>query len=462
MDDAVNAGLAQQQFEDDVAGRFGLLPNFFQTAGEAPGLIAELWSFAKSAYIDNPLPSLFKERLFVHLSRFCQVRYCIIRHVGFLVGEGRPAGDPTAVPQSIDEVAVLLSRPGFPTDAGLDAALSRLEKADLRTMPEPGSEAELDVFDAATILFLEPERGVRSIAALKAAMGGAAAELLMAFLAFVRTAHYWTVTHPELSIEADMTSLLEAHERLADLLINDPEAARGKAAQRLAEEVVLLRSEHDDREALRQAVAQRDEGLRHQQQLINELNHRVKNSLAIVQSMATQTLRRDDIPLAAREAFTARLVAFAQAHDLLTKESWDGAELTSVLGEVSEVFANDQMARIVLNGPPTRLNPGQALALSMAVHELGTNAVKYGALSNDTGHVEVEWAVAREPHGARLKLRWKEVGGPAVEPPAKKGFGTRLIERGLAGDLNGEVTLAFERDGLLCLVDAPMDGAPSH
>jgi two-component sensor histidine kinase len=293
-------------------------------------------------------------------------------------------------------------------------------------------------------------------------MGGAAAELLTAFLAFVRTAHYWTVTHPELTIEADVTGLMQVHESLADLLVNDPEAARGATAQRLAEEVVLLRGEHDDREALRQALIAREESQRHQQQLINELNHRVKNSLAIVQSMASQTLRRDDVPASARDAFTARLVAFAQAHDLLTNENWDGAELSAVLGVVSEVFASDHKARIVLNGPPTRLNPGQALALSMAVHELGTNALKYGALSNDDGHVEVEWKVAPEPKGARLKLRWKEVGGPNVEKPANTGFGTRLIERGLAGDLNGEVTLNFERDGLICVVDAPIDGAPAQ
>src|SRR4026209_971370 len=88
--------MSSENFQREVAGRFGVLPNFFRSAQAAPGLIEELWGFAKSAYLDNPLPSLFKERLFVHLSRFCEIRYCIVRHVGFLIGQGRPAGDAAA------------------------------------------------------------------------------------------------------------------------------------------------------------------------------------------------------------------------------------------------------------------------------------------------------------------------------------------------------------------------------
>src|SRR5580698_6603044 len=98
-------------FQRQVEERFGLVPNFFLSAGAAPGLTAELWRFAEGAYLDNPLPSHFKERLFVHLSRFCTARYCIVRHVGFLVGLGRPAGDPEASPETIDEVIALLSQP---------------------------------------------------------------------------------------------------------------------------------------------------------------------------------------------------------------------------------------------------------------------------------------------------------------------------------------------------------------
>ena len=108
--------LAQQQsstlrFRREVEDRFGVLPNFFCSADAAPGLLEELWKFAKSAYLDSPLPSLFKERLFVHLSRFCEIRYCIVRHVGFLIGQGRPAGDADAEPETVEQVIEMLRRP---------------------------------------------------------------------------------------------------------------------------------------------------------------------------------------------------------------------------------------------------------------------------------------------------------------------------------------------------------------
>src|SRR5262249_6421717 len=116
----------KRRFAQEVEARFGLMPNFFCTATAAPGLIAELWTFAKSAYLDSPLPSLFKERLFVYLYRFCAVRYCIVRHVGFLMGEGRPAGDASALPETVEQVIALLTRPA-PGASTLEQALARLE-----------------------------------------------------------------------------------------------------------------------------------------------------------------------------------------------------------------------------------------------------------------------------------------------------------------------------------------------
>ena len=98
------------RFRREVTVRFGVLPNFFCSADASPGLAEELWKFAKSAYLDSPLPSLFKERLFVHLSRFCEVRYCIVRHVGFLIGQGRPAGDADAAFETVDQVIEMLRR----------------------------------------------------------------------------------------------------------------------------------------------------------------------------------------------------------------------------------------------------------------------------------------------------------------------------------------------------------------
>jgi hypothetical protein len=144
------------EFRREVSDRFGVLPNFFCSAAAAPGLIEELWKFAKAAYLDTPLPSLFKERLFVHLSRFCRVRYCIVRHVGFLTGQGRPAGDPTAPVDTIDHVVELLRRP-VPEDAAFAAALARLEQMPAGSpVREARSQFEGDLFDALTVIFLWP------------------------------------------------------------------------------------------------------------------------------------------------------------------------------------------------------------------------------------------------------------------------------------------------------------------
>src|SRR5262249_37601921 len=150
---------------------FGVMPNFFCTTKAAPGLIDELWTFAKSAYLDNPLPSLFKERLFVYLSRFCPVRYCIVRHVGFLIGEGRPAGDATALPETIKQVIALLSRPVREARA-LQERLTRLEALTGPTdIPAPRTELESDLFDALTIIFLEPRLSERARNAVRCAFG---------------------------------------------------------------------------------------------------------------------------------------------------------------------------------------------------------------------------------------------------------------------------------------------------
>src|SRR5215831_10945942 len=153
---------ARAAFEREVSGRFGVMPNFFCSASEAPGLIEELWAFAKFAYLDSPLPSLFKERLFVHLSRFCEVRYCIIRHVGFLIGQGRPSGDAGASPQTIEEVIALLQRP-IPDAKALNEVFARLEANDSpASVPDVGTQLESDLFDALTVIFLNPRRSERA------------------------------------------------------------------------------------------------------------------------------------------------------------------------------------------------------------------------------------------------------------------------------------------------------------
>lgn len=211
-------------FQTAVSERFGVLPNFFCSAPAAAGLIEELWAFARSAYLDSPLPSLFKERLFVHLSRFCEVRYCIVRHVGFLVGEGRPAGDPGAAAESVQQALALLARP-VPDAEALDRIYARLRASPpLDAMPAPETQAEADLFDALTVVFLVPTKSMQARAAARHAVGDRSFELLTAFLAFVRTAHYWTETHPELAYEPDVAALMAAHPALADVLLGTREA----------------------------------------------------------------------------------------------------------------------------------------------------------------------------------------------------------------------------------------------
>jgi len=230
------------EFAAEVRSRFGVLPNFFCTAASAPGLIEELWGFAKSAYLDSPLPSLFKERLFVHLSRFCEIRYCIVRHVGFLVGEGRPAGDSSVRPQTVQQAIALLSRP-VPDAKRLDTSLSVLEGiASPIAIPEAEAELEGTLFDALTILFIDPRGGSRARLAIAHAFGETAFEILTAFLAFVRTAHYWTETHPTLGYEADMVALMQNHPELARLMLDTSETEWAHSRQALRRALDDLRN----------------------------------------------------------------------------------------------------------------------------------------------------------------------------------------------------------------------------
>jgi hypothetical protein len=210
-------------FHRDVTRRFGLVPNFFMSAPDAPEILEKLWDFAKAAYLDNPIPSLFKERLFVFLSRFCQVRYCIVRHCGFLVGYGHSSGDASAPPQNIEQVLRLLTmlppwrRELEPIYKGLAAFKTPTD------WPDPGSELEDYVFAAAAVIFVEPGKSERARDVLRQALGGKRFEYLIALLAFIRAAHFWTVAHPGLQIEDDMRTLMSEEKELASLLLQDPD-----------------------------------------------------------------------------------------------------------------------------------------------------------------------------------------------------------------------------------------------
>lgn len=197
-----------------------------------------------------------------------------------------------------------------------------------------------------------------------------------------------------------------------------------------------------------------------QRLLINELNHRVKNTLATVQSIVAQTTRTAASAAEARDSIEGRLMALSQAHDVLTREHWESAELADIVERATAPFRTAENRRFQIQGPSIRVSPGRALALSMALHELATNAGKYGALTSVDGTVAISWSIT-PGEVPTFELEWCERGGPVVAPPAARGFGSRLLERGVAQDLGGEVELEFAPAGVRFRVRAPLDPALS-
>ncbi len=190
-----------------------------------------------------------------------------------------------------------------------------------------------------------------------------------------------------------------------------------------------------------------------QKLMIDELNHRVKNTLATVQSIAMQTARSHADPATFAEGFQARLMALSHTHNLLTRSHWEGADLGAILEHETEAHGSH---RVTLNGPPVALEPAAALSLGMIFHELATNAAKYGALSAPAGRILVDWAVANQARPV-LTLTWREIDGPPVIPPERRGFGSRLIERNVRHDLAGEVKLAYASDGFSAEFFVPLE-----
>jgi two-component sensor histidine kinase len=189
--------------------------------------------------------------------------------------------------------------------------------------------------------------------------------------------------------------------------------------------------------------------------LIDELNHRVKNTLAILQSIATQTFR--SASRAEREKFEGRLGALAEAHNLLSQEKWQGSELKDVIGRVLQPYLLNSPERLRMSGPSVPLAPRLAVVLSMILHEIATNAAKYGALSNDTGKVALDWEVVTEDVKPMLRLIWTESGGPHVTAPVQRGFGSRLIERSARDQLGGEATVDFLPRGVVYTVTCTLE-----
>jgi CHASE1-domain containing sensor protein/two-component sensor histidine kinase len=192
----------------------------------------------------------------------------------------------------------------------------------------------------------------------------------------------------------------------------------------------------------------------HQKLLLDELNHRVKNTLATVQSIAAQTIRSSPDLRGFRQSFEARLIALSQAHNLLSLSNWRGVELSELVRRELIPHGVDDPNRIAISGERVMLPPAVAVAIGMALHELATNAARHGALSSTTGRVEISWIVSARSDASVLRMEWQEHGGPPVQQPKRRGFGSRMIEQGLKHDLRGEAKLYFESAGVRCVIEA--------
>jgi PAS domain S-box-containing protein len=209
-----------------------------------------------------------------------------------------------------------------------------------------------------------------------------------------------------------------------------------------------------------QDITERKASEQRQKLLMDELNHRVKNTLATVQSLASQTARAARTPAAFRERFEGRLIALSKAHDQLTVHHWESADLRDLLSGSLAPYAAGGSERVILRGEDIVLRPRAVLTLAMAVHELTTNAAKYGALSVPRGRIEIHWQPVRGDNGrSMLRIDWIEQGGPPVTTPEQRGFGSKLIEGSITAELGGQARLVFAAEGLRCEIVIPMEAA---
>jgi PAS domain S-box-containing protein len=245
------------QLWDEIEARFGICPSFFKLAQCEPLIARNLFRQAEFAYLDSPIPVHFKERLFTWLSRFCEIRYCVARHCAFLLGRGHVAGDAGAQPLSVEQALALLKEP-MPAKEDLPEYLSALEEtpAPLGDWPDFDSDLGRRLRVACAVVFLTPGQATPWLRELLRLLGPQRYEQLMLFLAFVRTAHFWTEVHPELDFDPDLVTMLREHEALAEqLLHNADEAVHWELGQRLYDEMQRLREIQRSVEALRDSEA---------------------------------------------------------------------------------------------------------------------------------------------------------------------------------------------------------------
>jgi PAS domain S-box-containing protein len=222
--------------------------------------------------------------------------------------------------------------------------------------------------------------------------------------------------------------------------------------------VFTLKDEHDQPlgfATMSQNIDARKQDEKRMELLMDELNHRVRNTLAIVNSIASQTLKHTPSVQEFRTAFGGRIAALAKTHTLFAATKWTTSTLREVIVQQLEPYTRGRADALTITGPRLLVNPKQALTLSLVFHELAANAVKYGALSVPTGQVEIGWEIDPE---RKLRLTWQESGGPRVAPPDRRGFGSQLIEFNVAHEFGGDALLDYQPDGVKCLLGIPLRG----
>jgi two-component system CheB/CheR fusion protein len=257
-------------------------------------------------------------------------------------------------------------------------------------------------------------------------------------------------------------SVPELRRQLEEVLPRDKQLASFEVEgnfPKIGRRIMLLHARRHDAVQLIllsiQDITERKEAEQEKDLLAQELSHRVKNTLAVVQSLATQTDGRARSVEAYREAFVGRLQALARAQNLLLEAHWRGTNLKALVEQAVAAYRVDHPEVIEIEGEPVPIAPRQGLGLSLILHELGTNAAKHGALTRSEGRLHISWQV-QAASDRRVRLRWQERHGPMVEPPAARGFGTRLIERACEYELGGEVELEYAPDGLSCELVFPV------
>jgi two-component sensor histidine kinase len=414
-----------------------------------------MWLFAKAAYLDNPIPTLFKERLFVYLSRFCEVRYCITRHVGFLLGLGRAAGDPSAQAMTVAQVVSLLRRP-VPSAESAAAALTRLEAvAAPIDWPTADTSHDDDLLTALTMLFLQPARAEREKRVLRAALGGEKFELLMGLLTFIRSAHYWTLMHPDIALEDDLNELLRQHEQLAQLLNEDAEAGHCEMGTRLFEELEALRdlNERQDLEKARRALEEKD---RQRNLLLKEVDHRIKNSLQVVSSLLHMQAKTAGASASQFHNAAARISAIAAVHKQLHKSDYVGTVeldqyLTDLCQEISKTSDGPGSAwTVVVDAGPLTISNDVAVPLGLIVNELLTNAIQHSRPVSEGQALQV--VVSSDPD--QFSVSVSDQGGGPDPAQTTTGLGSQLVEA-LVRQLNGTVAKQNLAGGYTVTVTVP-------